>query len=131
MATAHRASGTPTPGRSARAGRKRDGIPWHSPLTEVVKGALYRVFWTAGITRRLQVQHRPQGVDGSTRSCPQLYCSFVQYTSEMLFRRCGGNTGSHHHVAAATLRCPRGGVAKSAFEILIHFLYTTLSGLLL
>jgi hypothetical protein len=27
------------------------------PLTEVVKGALYRVSWTAGITRRLQVQH--------------------------------------------------------------------------
>src|SRR5215510_7246239 len=57
MATAHRVSGTPTPGRSARAGRKRDGIPWHSPLAEVVKGALYRVFWTPGITRRLQVQH--------------------------------------------------------------------------
>src|SRR5438309_9862914 len=41
MATAQRASGTPTPGRSARVGRKRDGIPWHSPLTQVVKGALY------------------------------------------------------------------------------------------
>src|SRR5215510_397174 len=62
MATAHRASGTPTPERSARAGRKRDGIPWHSPLTKMVKGALYRVFWTAGITRRLQVQHRRQSV---------------------------------------------------------------------
>src|SRR5262249_60763944 len=56
----------------------------------------------------------------TARSCPQLYCSNVQYTSEMLFRRCGGNTGTHHHVAAATLRCPRGGLAKSAFEILIH-----------
>src|SRR4029450_13989031 len=44
MATAYGASGTTPPGRSARAGRKRDGIPWHSPLTEVVKGALYRVF---------------------------------------------------------------------------------------
>src|SRR3989442_14605666 len=44
MATAHRVSGTTTPGRSARAGRKRDGIPWDSPLTQVVKGALYRVF---------------------------------------------------------------------------------------
>src|SRR5438093_13731642 len=44
MATAYGASGTPTPGRSARAGRKRDGIPWHSPLTQVVKGALYRIF---------------------------------------------------------------------------------------
>src|SRR5207253_4802305 len=44
MATAQRASGTPTPGRSARVGRKRDGIPWDSPLTQVVKGALYRVF---------------------------------------------------------------------------------------
>src|SRR5262249_48871189 len=57
MATAQRASGTPTPGQSARADRKRDGIPWHSPLTQVVKGALYRVFWTTGINRRLQVQH--------------------------------------------------------------------------
>src|SRR5262249_46250521 len=38
MATAYGASGTTTPGRSARAGRKRDGIPWHSPLTQVVKG---------------------------------------------------------------------------------------------
>src|SRR5437870_11068189 len=44
MATAQRASGTPTPGRSARVGRKRDGIPWDSSLTQVVKGALYRVF---------------------------------------------------------------------------------------
>ena len=43
MATAQRISGTTTPGRSARAGRKRDGIPWHSPFTQVVKGALYRV----------------------------------------------------------------------------------------
>src|SRR5262245_47895659 len=62
MATAHRVSGTPTPGRSARAGRKRDGIPWHSPLAEVVKGALYRGFWTPGITRRLQVQHLRCGI---------------------------------------------------------------------
>src|SRR5262252_10128838 len=44
MAIAHRVSGTPTPERSDRVGRKRDGIPWHSPLTQVVKGALYRVF---------------------------------------------------------------------------------------
>src|SRR5215813_13288939 len=44
MATAQRASGTPTPGRSARVGRKRDGMPWHSPLTQVIKGALYQVF---------------------------------------------------------------------------------------
>src|SRR5438128_7176093 len=44
MATAQRVSGTPTPGRSARVDRKRDGIPWDSPLTQVVKGALYRVF---------------------------------------------------------------------------------------
>src|SRR5919201_4799039 len=64
--------------------------------------------------------HGQQGEKGSARSCPQLYCSFVQYASEMLSRRCGGNTGTHHHAAAATLRCPRGGVAKSAFEILIH-----------
>src|SRR5262245_50335830 len=63
---------------------------------------------------------RQQGGDGSTRSRPQLYCSFVQYASKMLSRRCGGNTGTHHHAAAATLRCPRGGGAKSAFEILIR-----------
>src|SRR5262249_19321946 len=63
--------------------------------------------------------HGQQGEDGSARSCPQLYCSFVQYASEMFSRRGGGNTGTHHHAAAATLRCPRGGVAKSAFEILI------------
>src|ERR671924_2107714 len=64
--------------------------------------------------------HEQQGENGSTRSYPQLYCSFVQYSSEMLSRRGGGSTGTHHYAAAATLRCPRGGVAKSAFEILIH-----------
>src|SRR5215510_9727751 len=64
---------------------------------------------------------RQQGVDGRTRSYPQLYCSFVQYASKMLCRRCGGNTGTHHHVAVATLWCPHGRVAKSAFEILIHY----------
>src|SRR4030095_10295825 len=43
MATAQSASGTSPPGRSARAGRKRDRIPSHSPLTQVIKGAVYRI----------------------------------------------------------------------------------------
>src|SRR5262249_223360 len=81
MATAHRVSGTPTPGRSARAGRKRDGIPWHSPLAEVVKGALYRVFWTPGITRRLQVQHPSFAVEPSNSSVA--FCCPVAMASGM------------------------------------------------
>jgi hypothetical protein len=44
MTTASRESETTTLGRPVRAGRKRAGIPWHSPLTQVVQGALYRVF---------------------------------------------------------------------------------------
>src|SRR5438093_7810844 len=55
MATAHRASGTPTLQRSARAGRKRDGISWHSPLTLVVKGDIVPDLRAAGFTRRLEV----------------------------------------------------------------------------
>src|SRR5437016_6059150 len=54
MATAHRASGTPTLQRSARAGRKRDGISWHSPLTPVVKGDIVLDLRAAGFTRRLE-----------------------------------------------------------------------------
>src|SRR5262249_39386313 len=63
---------------------------------------------------------RTAGENGSTRSCPQLYCSFVQYASEMLSRRCGGNTGTHHHAAAATLRCRAAGWEK----VRLKFLYT-------
>src|SRR5438128_3965147 len=36
--------------------------------------------------------HGQQGENGSARSCPQLYCSFVQYTSKKLTWRWGGNT---------------------------------------
>src|SRR3989449_9967792 len=43
MGTARGGSGAPAPGRSARVGRKRDGMPWGRLLTQVVKGALYRV----------------------------------------------------------------------------------------
>ena len=43
MATPKRAGETPTPERSARAGRKRGWLSWHSPLTQVVKGGLYRI----------------------------------------------------------------------------------------
>ena len=68
--------------------------------------------------------HGQVGRDGSARSCQQLHCSFVQYTSEMFPRRCGGNTGTHHHAAAATLRCPRGGWQK----VRLKFLYTPPSG---
>src|SRR5262245_45428995 len=35
--------------------------------------------------------HGQQGEDGSTRRCPQLYCSFVQYTSKKVDEECGGN----------------------------------------
>src|SRR3989442_9000420 len=35
--------------------------------------------------------HGQEGENGSARSCPQLYCSFVQYTSKNLTRECGGN----------------------------------------
>src|SRR5215510_4763433 len=54
MATAHRASGTTTLQRSARAGRKRGGIPWQSPLTQMVEESILTGFWVAGITRTLE-----------------------------------------------------------------------------
>src|SRR5437660_2946714 len=101
MATAHRASGTPTPGRSARAGRKRDGIPGHSPLTEVVKRALYRIFGTAGITRRLQVQHLPvlDGLVAATAAVAGLTLAtrntlHMQHTGAVVFDPWTGYRGS-------------------------------------
>src|SRR6266571_7019353 len=65
--------------------------------------------------------HEQQGEEGSARSCLQLYCSYVQYTSKMLPRRCGGNTGTHRRAAAATLCCPGGGGGKSAFIFPIRY----------
>src|SRR5262249_35761763 len=44
MAIANGASGTATRGRSASTDRKRGWIPWQSSLTEVMKGAFYRIF---------------------------------------------------------------------------------------
>jgi hypothetical protein len=35
--------------------------------------------------------HRQQGENGRARSCPPIYCLFVQYTSKKLARGCGGN----------------------------------------
>src|SRR5215470_14668381 len=35
--------------------------------------------------------HVQVGSNGSARSCHQLYCSFVQYTSKKLTRECGRN----------------------------------------
>src|SRR5215471_57957 len=35
----------PSATRAARAGRKRDGVSWHTLLTQVVKGTLY---WVCG-----------------------------------------------------------------------------------
>src|SRR5215475_11267866 len=54
MTTAHRVSGTTTLQRSARAGRKRGGIPWQSPLTQMVEESILTGFWVAGITRTLE-----------------------------------------------------------------------------
>src|SRR5262249_58112000 len=53
----------------------------------------------------------------SARSGPQLYCSSVQYASKILTWECGESRGTHRLAPAATLRCPRGGGGKSAFEI--------------
>src|SRR5205085_5433038 len=64
--------------------------------------------------------HGQQGENGSARSCPQLYCSFVQHTSQMLTWECGERHGTHRLAPAATLRCPRDGSGKSAFEIPIR-----------
>src|SRR5262245_53872196 len=55
--------------------------------------------------------HGQQGEDGSARNCPQLYCSFVQYTSKNLIRGWGRNT---RYVSP----CRGGG--KRAFKIPIH-----------
>src|SRR5215831_18117154 len=53
--------------------------------------------------------HGQQGENGQARSCPQLYCSYVQYTSKKLPWGWGGNTwdaGSCRgsHAACATRR---------------------------
>src|SRR5205823_6314040 len=53
--------------------------------------------------------HGQQGENGQARSCPQLYCSNVQYTSKNLTRECGGNIRDASPCSAA--------VAKSAFGI--------------
>src|SRR5262245_14159658 len=58
MATAQRASGTPTLRQSARAGRTRGWRPWQSPLTQMVEGSILTGFGVAGITRTLEV-HDP------------------------------------------------------------------------
>src|SRR5919204_1232307 len=72
--------------------------------------------------------HGQQGENGNARSCPQLYCSLVQYTSTILTWECGGKTRYAPPAPAATLRCPHGGGGKSAFEILIHFLFSRVLG---
>src|SRR5437879_6832078 len=56
--------------------------------------------------------HGQQGENGQARSCPQLYCSNVQYASKNLTRECGGNIRDASPCSAA--------VAKSAFGIPIH-----------
>src|ERR1051326_857450 len=53
---------------------------------------------------------RPE--NGQARSCPQLYCSNVHYTSKKLTRACGGNIRDASPCSAAA--------AKSAFGIPIH-----------
>src|SRR5262249_7377933 len=44
MAIAQGALGTATRGRSTSTDRKRGWRPWQNPLTEVMKGAIYRIF---------------------------------------------------------------------------------------
>src|SRR5215472_12714245 len=55
--------------------------------------------------------HGQQGENGRARSCPQLYCSFVQYTSKKLIRGWGRNM---------RYASPCYGGGKIAFKILIH-----------
>src|SRR5881409_3288063 len=61
-----------TAGQSARAGRKQGGILWQRPLTQVVKGALYRIggrselpaSWRHMTPRCADVQEKKLDVDG-------------------------------------------------------------------
>src|SRR5262245_5024524 len=62
--------------------------------------------------------HGQQGEDGSTRRCPQLYCSFVQYTSkkvdEGMRRKYAGYT-TLPPPSLCVIRYPHGGGGKIAF----------------
>src|SRR5215813_12286548 len=57
--------------------------------------------------------HVQVGSNGSARSCHQLYCSNVQYTSKKLTRKGGGNMRD-------TSPCRAAAVVESAFGIPIH-----------
>src|SRR5882672_698146 len=73
MAIAHGASGTATRGRSTSTDRKRGWRPWQNPLTEVMKGAFYRIFGELDLPARyryttvlwpLSDSHQPTCGDG-------------------------------------------------------------------
>src|SRR6266568_5642051 len=59
--------------------------------------------------------HGQQRENGRARSCLQLYCSFVQYTSKMFGWREEGNT-------RYAPRCPCGGSGKIAFVFPAQFI---------
>src|SRR5256884_9524977 len=56
--------------------------------------------------------HGQQGENGQARSCPQLYCSNVQYTSKKLTREWGGNIREGWPCSAA--------VGKNGFGMSLH-----------
>ena len=63
---------------------------------------------------RYNSPHGQQGEKGSARNCPQLYCSFVQYTSKMLPQDVGETRSMRRLASARVSRCPSGG-GKIAF----------------
>src|SRR5262249_34048820 len=66
--------------------------------------------------------HGQQGENGRARSCPQIYCSFVQYTSKKLIRGWGRNT--HGEETRNTQRLAA-VVAKERLKFLSTASFTT------
>src|SRR5262249_34874638 len=67
MAIAQGALGTATRGRSTSTDRKRGWRPWQNPLTEVMKGAFYRIFGELDLPARYRYTtppHGPQALPG-------------------------------------------------------------------
>src|SRR6266849_4675325 len=100
MAIAHGASGTATRGRSTSTDRKRGWRPWQNPLTEVMKGALYRIFGELDLPARYRY----------TTPCRYLSLSRLNV-------KCRQNLGIRYYganvVTSCFLECQKPGELKS------------------